>query len=310
MVTWNLAQASPSAADCAFLLEDHSDAAVLVVGAQEVEDLKPRRSEGRRSRHLKRVLLASLGPVFEPVVMTSLGAIHLCVFVRKDVVRHLNRRSLLTWDVACGVGNVLQNKGALGVRLQVAGLRLLFLSGHLAAHQARIKDRNADYERIMRESELVLGGSFRGLDCIFFGGDLNYRLDLNREEVELAIPDSTPSETSETSDGIAELQGRLRSLLDQDQLSRVRASGEAFDGFAEGGISFPPTFKFDRHSDDYDTSKKRRVPAWTDRILYRALRTSVDLVSYGSVSSSRHSDHRPVSGKFRVKNPTALTPTN
>ena len=50
------------------------------------------------------------------------------------------------------------------------------------------------------------------------------------------------------------------------------AAGRAFVHLQEAPISFRPTYKFDKHSAeplDYDSSEKRRVPAWTDRILFR-----------------------------------------
>lgn len=53
-----------------------------------------------------------------------------------------------------------------------------------------------------------------------------------------------------------------------------------------------------RLSDVYDTSAKRRIPAWTDRILYKA-NPSIQLLSYASASSVRSSDHRPVSASFQ-----------
>lgn len=40
--------------------------------------------------------------------------------------------------------------------------------------------------------------------------------------------------------------------------------------FMEGPINFPPTFKYDKNCNVYDTSKKMRVPSYTDRILYWA----------------------------------------
>ena len=41
-----------------------------------------------------------------------------------------------------------------------------------------------------------------------------------------------------------------------------------FQNFREGPINFPPTYKYDLFSDDYDTGEKQRCPAWTDRVLW------------------------------------------
>lgn len=46
-------------------------------------------------------------------------------------------------------------------------------------------------------------------------------------------------------------------------------SDKVFRAFLEGKIAFPPTYKYDLFSDDYDTSEKMRNPAWTDRVLWR-----------------------------------------
>ena len=66
----------------------------------------------------------------------------------------------------------------------------------------------------------------------------------------------------------------FESLLNYDQLTRERYRGRIFAGFRESRIKFPPTFKFDKGSDTYDSSSKARCPAYTDRVLY-ASRTRV-----------------------------------
>lgn len=39
--------------------------------------------------------------------------------------------------------------------------------------------------------------------------------------------------------------------------------GQAFSGYQEGPLLFRPTYKYDYGSDNYDTSEKMRIPAWT-----------------------------------------------
>ena len=59
-------------------------------------------------------------------------------------------------------------------------------------------------------------------------------------------------------------------MLANDQLRAAMASGAAFGRFAEGDIRFRPTYKFDKKvHESYDLSEKRRIPAYTDRVLWR-----------------------------------------
>lgn len=51
---------------------------------------------------------------------------------------------------------------------------------------------------------------------------------------------------------------------------------QVFRDFIEAPINFPPTYKYDIFSDDYDTSEKNRIPSWTDRVLFRKKKTEHD----------------------------------
>jgi hypothetical protein len=42
----------------------------------------------------------------------------------------------------------------------------------------------------------------------------------------------------------------------------------AFDGYEEGPLTFRPTYRYDVGTDDYDTSEKMRIPAWTGTALH------------------------------------------
>jgi predicted ATPase len=165
--------------------------------------------------------------------------------------------------------------------------------------------RDADFWRIMSELESQAppwfmkpsGAGCDGTriqavtDLVLFCGDLNYRIgSLPREEVEDAIVELDSPDNGDSA--------RQR-LLSFDQLRASIAGEKAFPGFCEGEIKFRPTFKFDKGTSDYDSSKKQRIPAWTDRILYKS-KHAVDVLQYDCASASQHSDHRPVYGTFRM----------
>jgi hypothetical protein len=338
VVTWNLAEESPSEEEAAFLRrfqlsndgrKKGSD--LVLISGQECENIKPRRTEGRRSREFRRLMIKMLGTKYVPIALHMLGGIQFGLFCRRSLLNDIEHVSVA--DVTCGIGNVFHNKGAIGayVRLKARArkhmldksnlqrsksVRMLFVTAHMAAHVKNFAARDADYWRIVSELEDrappdflppksvssfqhpwdLSTGSYLidSMDRVFFCGDLNYRLDLPREIVE-----HTVQKMATTDDPDAATRLRL-SLLRHDQLMAAMAEERAFIGFAEGSIRFPPTFKFDKNSAEceYDTSSKQRVPAWTDRILFKPIQTQV--LEYDSILSSCHSDHRPVYATFRV----------
>ena len=122
-----------------------------------------------------------------------------------------------------------------------------------------------------------------------WAGDLNYRVDVDYDAALTAIG-----------------AGDWGKLLAADQLSAERARGAAFVGMQEADVAFPPTYKFDKGvpGPAYDSSEKRRVPSWTDRVLFRGARdsgttstltpASVACTGYGCLADVLDSDHKPV----------------
>lgn len=120
--------------------------------------------------------------------------------------------------------------------------------------------------------------------CIL-NGDLNYRIDsMSRDTVVNAIKSN-----------------HLMKILERDQLllSKKRNPGFRLRAFNEAPITFAPTYKYDVGTDNYDSSEKRRSPAWCDRVLYRGS-GRIKQVDYRR-HEVRVSDHRPVSGAFKMR---------
>eukprot|EP01097_Dermamoeba_algensis_P011402 TRINITY_DN882_c0_g1_i1.p1 TRINITY_DN882_c0_g1~~TRINITY_DN882_c0_g1_i1.p1 ORF type:complete len:528 (-),score=96.96 TRINITY_DN882_c0_g1_i1:111-1694(-) len=88
---------------------------------------------------------------------------------------------------------------------------------------------------------------------LFLFGDFNSHLDnFTKEEIEKSISSF-----------------ELQKLQEEDQLTKYRKNkSHILSYFEEGDVFFPPTFKYDKNTKNYDTSAKRRSPGWTDRILW------------------------------------------
>lgn len=72
---------------------------------------------------------------------------------------------------------------------------------------------------------------------VFWFGDLNFRL--NGETTPSHIRDKVAND-------------HLSELIDHDQLVQVRSDRRAFQELEERLPAFPPTFKFERGTSDYD----------------------------------------------------------
>jgi hypothetical protein len=304
-------------------------------------------------------MIKMLGRKYVPLASHSLGGVQFGLFCKRSILGDIEFVSVA--DVACGIGNVFHNKGAIAAFMQIRArerkvdlssseqakaskplaraksLRMLFVTAHMAAHVKHVEARNADYWRISSELEAQAPPRFlparpsnqdRGegdnvpemgsgshlmdsVDRAFFCGDLNYRVDLPRELAEHTVNEILGSSRHSEVDAedISNEEDRIREkLLLHDQLLQTIADGRAFPDFAEGKITFPPTFKFDKGTKDYDTSHKQRIPAWTDRILFKP--SGVRVLEYSSVEDATHSDHRPVYASFRVSMQGRELPAN
>lgn len=129
-------------------------------------------------------------------------------------------------------------------------------------------------------------------DVVVWIGDLNYRITTD-------VPTLTVFEKSEA--------GEWKSLLKKDQLIESHKAGLVFEDFIEPEINFPPTYKYVRHTNDYDkrNEKKLRAPAWCDRVLYHlnenVRKDTLTVQKYDHVLDMQASDHKPVYCLFNMK---------
>jgi hypothetical protein len=96
--------------------------------------------------------------------------------------------------------------------------------------------------------------------------------------------------------------GEHQSMHTHDQLLRDMKINRGFRlrSFLEGILTFIPTYKYDPRTSEFDSSPKKRIPAWCDRILWRTLDHSRVKQTQYRRWEANISDHRPISGAFEL----------
>lgn len=247
----------------------------------------------------------------------KLSGILLYIFVLREIM--LRCRDFETESVKTGFGGLLGNKGGVSLRFTYNGNSFCATTAHLAAHQENLAQRVQDYNSILDGTKFLIDSNTSSIishDYSFWFGDLNFRLDdIEKHDVLSTI---TKAKTSGSKDSS---EKTISSLHQNDQLNRVKKKRLAFADWNETLPGFLPTYKFQIGSKDtYDSDQ--RIPAWTDRILYRYnnqsynvqsmnLKPRIEQLFYESLPETDLSDHKPVVSMFKVStfDPTKFNPS-
>ncbi|CAA7271570.1 unnamed protein product [Cyclocybe aegerita] len=230
----------------------------------------------------------------------------LLVYARDDGVARRACDVETSWT-GCGPG-YMGNKGAVAVRFRVTGAEggvgetYTFVNCHLTAFDHKVKQRIADYKHIV--GTLLFGptsgdskapSTLYDTSHLFLLGDLNFRL-----ELPITHPLHPRCLTGDFSQAI-ESETAREELKEYDQLTVEKRKGNIFVGLREGDFwKFKCSYKY--QLGEVDKYSMKRMPSWTDRVLYTTYTDSVDTpdksditnVLYTSIPSYTTSDHKPV----------------
>ncbi|NWR81559.1 PI5PA phosphatase, partial [Centropus unirufus] len=306
VVTWNVGTAVPPS-DVTSLLHlntgETDDADVIAIGLQEVNSkINKRLKDALFTDQWSELFMDVLSPFHFVLVSTvRMQGVILLVFAKYYHLPFL--QDIQTDCTRTGLGGYWGNKGGVSVRLSIFGHMVCFLNCHLPAHLEKAEQRKEDFATILHMQQFE-GRAASGIldhDLVFWFGDLNFRIEsLDIRFVKYAIDSNI-----------------LSQLWEKDQLNIAKSTWPVLSGFQEGPLNFPPTFKFDVGTNKYDSSAKKRKPAWTDRILWKikspgvglgvgGRRPSQGIVSVRQLCYCSHmeymvSDHKPVAAIFAVQ---------
>ncbi|ORY72560.1 SacI homology domain-domain-containing protein [Leucosporidium creatinivorum] len=263
------------------------DPSLIVISFQEIVPLTPQMimaTDPERLRrweaHILRCVAERPGKKSDYILLRSgqLVGTALIVLIKTELANEVRNVEAATKKT--GLKGMAGNKGAVAIRLDYRDTSFCFLTAHLAAGHSNVEERNADWATLERGLHFSKGKGISSHDNVVWAADTNYRISLPNEEVRrLAQEDD------------------YAALLAADQLGTVMRTRGVFAGYYEAPVLFRPTYKYDNFSDQYDTSEKQRIPAWTDRILYSGKDMDVNRYQRAELMAS---DHRPVYAIFRA----------
>ncbi|KAF8404471.1 hypothetical protein HHK36_009356 [Tetracentron sinense] len=236
---------------------------------------------------LKSIICRKRRSPFVRIVSKQMVGVFLTIWVHRSLRRHIQNLKVST--VGVGVMGYIGNKGSISVSMSIYQTLFCFVCTHLTSGEKDGDElkRNANVQEIHRRTQFhqVSGIGFpksiHDHDRIIWFGDLNYRINLSYEKTQELISEKEWS-----------------NLGERDQLMQELKKGRAFDGWSEGTLDFPPTYKYEFNSEKYsgeDSKGGRRTPAWCDRIL--SFGKGMRLLNYKRIEYML-SDHRPVSATY------------
>ncbi|XP_051205083.1 type IV inositol polyphosphate 5-phosphatase 9 [Lolium perenne] len=253
-------------------------------------------STGRRREEEETAPLHHEQKQFRCVTSKQMVGVFVSVWMRSGLRRHV--RHLGVSCVGAGVLGRLGNKGAVSVRFLLHGTSFCFVCCHLASgsKDGDVLLRNVDAADILSRTRFrrcrtaapdeELPSKILDHDRVVLLGDMNYRISMDDAKARLLVSAS-----------------KWSTLLEKDELLLELCRGRSFDGWSEGLVTFPPTYKYHRNSDKFywciDGSGGRtqqRAPAWCDRVLWRG--KGLKQIRYERCGGYRLSDHRPVRAVF------------
>ncbi|KAM7482888.1 hypothetical protein LguiB_007471 [Lonicera macranthoides] len=192
---------------------------------------------------------------FQCIISKQMVGIFITVWARGDLCLHIKHATFSC--VGCGIMGCLGNKGSVAVRFCLHETNFCFVCSHLASggKEGDERQRNADAADILSRTTFPRGP----------------------------------------------LHDLPRKILHHEYLKAELMEGHIFEGWQEEAINFAPTYKYNPNSDDYygcnqdGKGKKRRTPAWCDRIIWFGKGLKQNQYSRGEC---RLSDHRPVRAIF------------
>ncbi|KAL5220693.1 hypothetical protein ABZP36_025406 [Zizania latifolia] len=237
--------------------------------------------------HLKSALVKRKRPYFVRIISKQMVGVFVSIWVPRSLRKHIQTLKVST--VGVGAMGYIGNKGSIAVSMSIYQTLFCFICCHLTSGEkdGDVLKRNADVQEIHRRtifnpvSGVSMPKTIYDHERIIWLGDLNYRINLSYEKTHEFI-------------SMKDWNG----LFQNDQLKRELKKGRLFDGWTEGVISFPPTYKYKVNSEKYTSDEPksgRRTPAWCDRIL--SFGKGMRLLAYRTVDI-RLSDHRPVTAVY------------
>lgn len=289
---------------------------VVVVGFQEIVELSPQQimstDPNRRmvwERSVRRCLngyadeKADVATTEDDYVLLRSGQLvgaALLVFVKSSLLSRITNVEGAIKKT--GMSGIAGNKGAVAIRMEIDSTSVCFVTAHLAAGFGNYDERNRDYTTITSGLRFQRDRSIEDHEVVIWAGDFNYRIGLSYEKARALAMDMMQ--------GGQRADNAAGKLYENDQLNIQMVQGNCFQFYREGHVDFLPTYKYDLGKDEFDSSDKARIPAWTDRILFKVnqrnlqqgddLGTKLKQLEYDSVMQMRFSDHRPVYSIFEL----------